>query len=73
LDGSSRLAAGKNSTAGVSGLRTDTGDPHSLQKPRCIVLPLSVLMEWYLSSFPLNFNRSLGTTSIAAKALPLAR
>src|SRR5262249_48826273 len=58
---------------GVSGLRIDTGDPHSLQKPRRIVPPLSVLMEWYLSSFPLNFNRSLGTTSSAAKALPLAR
>jgi hypothetical protein len=73
LEGSSRLAACKNSTTGVSGLRIDTGDPHSLQKPRRIVLPLSALMEWYLSSLPLNFNRSLGTTSIAAKALPLAR
>ena len=37
------------------------------------VLPLSALIEWCLSSLPLNFNRSLGKTSIAAKALPLAR
>src|SRR5690348_4701017 len=61
LEESSRLAACKNSTRGVSGLRVDTGEPHSLQKPRCIVLPLSALRERYLSWLPLNFNRSLGT------------
>jgi hypothetical protein len=49
-----------------------TGHPHSGQKPRLAMLPLSAVVLWYFGSPFVIRNAAPGTNSADAYALPLA-